>query len=193
MKKIIFGALLMSIMLFTSCNGSKDEGKQEEVPINVEQLTQADKQAMTEKGGTDFVWFETIIKLKDYIDTDDTFTPQEMTNVFALIDTVKNEEIVYEFKHDIYGQCTVDSTYDVWIEDCVLQDSLIKLNYEQACERVRETDMIKPHSTNAILRNPLGPLQCNPQWVFGNVKEQIWIDATTGDAKDANPAFPQDN
>jgi hypothetical protein len=50
----------------------------------------------------------------------------------------------------------------------------------------------KPHSKHVTLRNPVGPAAVNAQWIFGNIKEQIWIDAVTGEAKKSNPAFPEE-
>ena len=50
----------------------------------------------------------------------------------------------------------------------------------------------KPHSKNAILRNPIGPIAINAQWVFGNVREQLWCDAVTGEIRNSNPAFPKE-
>jgi hypothetical protein len=49
----------------------------------------------------------------------------------------------------------------------------------------------KPHSKHVTLRNPIGPVAINTQWIFGNVHEQIWVDAVTGECANSNPAFPE--
>ena len=47
-------------------------------------------------------------------------------------------------------------------------------------------------SRYVTLRNPIGPVAVNTQWIFGNIHEQIWVDAVTGDTKNSNPAFPEE-
>jgi len=51
----------------------------------------------------------------------------------------------------------------------------------------------KPHSRYVTLRNPIGPVAINTQWIFGNVREQLWCDAVTGEIRNSNPAFPNLN
>ena len=42
------------------------------------------------------------------------------------------------------------------------------------------------------LRQPLGPKECNPQWVIGNIMQVIFVDAVTGEISDWCPAFPRE-
>ena len=79
-----------------------------------------------------------------------------------------------------------------WIEDCIMQYDSLKLTYNDACEVFNKVNLPRPHSKHICLRTPLGPLNCNAQYVFGNVQEQVWIDAKTGEARSSNPAFPDD-
>ena len=73
-----------------------------------------------------------------------------------------------------------------------MNEDAITVTYEQAYELMNQVNLPKPHSKNCVLRKPLGPQACNPQYVFGNVQAQVWIDASTGEAKNSNPAFPED-
>ena len=67
-----------------------------------------------------------------------------------------------------------------------------KYTYNEAYERLLEADCIKPHSKYVTLRNPLGPKQCNAQYIFGNAHGTlIFLDALTGDVSDKNPAFTE--
>ena len=73
-----------------------------------------------------------------------------------------------------------------------LNDEVIKLTYEEAYDRIMQTNSPKPHSKHVTLRNPIGPIAINTQWIFGNIHEQLWVDAVTGDVKNSNPAFPEE-
>ena len=52
-----------------------------------------------------------------------------------------------------------------------------------------QTNAHKPQSKHATLRNPVGPVAINTQWIFGNIHEQLWFDAVTGNVAISNPAF----
>ena len=65
-----------------------------------------------------------------------------------------------------------------------------KVTCEQALQRLKEWNGVLPKDCNFItLRLPVGPKACNPQWVFGDVYELLFIDAVTGEVKGSNPAF----
>ena len=40
-----------------------------------------------------------------------------------------------------------------------------------------------------VLRKQVGPVDANPQWIFGNLHSQIYVDAVTGAVSKDNPAF----
>ena len=73
-----------------------------------------------------------------------------------------------------------------------LNEEDIKVNYKDAFEKMLEVNLPKPHSKNIVLRNPIGPVGINAQWIFGNIHEQIWVDAVTGKCKNSNPAYPEE-
>jgi hypothetical protein len=75
------------------------------------------------------------------------------------------------------------------MEDERLNSSAINICYSKAFDMAMQSNYPKPHSKNCILRKPVGAKDCNPQWVFGNEESQIWVDATTGEVRDSNPAF----
>lgn len=196
MKKSFILTLLMSIILFCSCTGcssNKEEKKQltDSVPT-VEQMIVADTDSMQAKGNR-FVWYETLILLNNYLDEENDGSFSEVVNVFQAIVNEHEKSFdtrVYKFQHFTDGTFATDSVAGFWIEDYPLVDSLIKVPYDSAYALMTRVNLPKPHSRHVCLRNPIGPKECNPQWVFGNIEEQIWIDATTGEAKNSNPAFP---
>lgn len=51
----------------------------------------------------------------------------------------------------------------------------------------------KPHSRNCVLRREIGPIpDVNPQYIFGNTKSQLYVDAVTGSVTNHTPAFQPD-
>jgi hypothetical protein len=99
---------------------------------------------------------------------------------------------VYKFQHFNDGKVLTDSVPGFWVENWPLEDKAIKLKYVEAWDKIQQVNFPKPHSKHVTLRNPIGPITINTQWIFGNVKEQIWVDAVTGECKNSNPAFPEE-
>lgn len=79
---------------------------------------------------------------------------------------------------------------DVWIEDSDMSNQPIKLSAEQALARLKEFNGILPSDCNFLtLRLPVGPKDCNVQWVFGDEYDVVFVDAVTGEVRDFDPAF----
>jgi len=209
MKKsiLLMLTLLFSLCIgFISCNGCKGEkniDKQEVVKgndangvlaeLNVENLISTDRQGMFLKYNNDsthYRWYETCIRLNDFLDEDPDGSIEIVTNIFQVIIEIGNGADTYVYKSQYFaGKHQVDSIHGFWMEDEPLNDKPIKLTYKQAFERAMQSNAVKPHSKNCILRCPVGPKEINAQYVFGNLSEQIWVDAVTGDVRTSNPAF----
>jgi hypothetical protein len=208
MKKFLGFLMLMCMtLMMASCNGCNQPQDKSSVDsalvdtisiknaIDVDHAIATDRQAMYMKFKDNYRWYETCIRLPYFLDSDSvTSDPEILVNVFQSIEEFDNgaDTYVWKFQHFPDGTVNVDSIHGFWIEDCPLNDEAIKLNYNAAFERMLEVNLPKPHSKNVILRNPIGPVGVNAQWVFGNISEQIWVDAVTGDAKSSNPAFPEE-
>ena len=208
MKKFLGFLMLMCMtLIMASCNGCNQPQDKSSVDsalvdtisiknaIDVDHAIATDRQAMYMKFKDNYRWYETCIRLPYFLDSDSvTSDPEILVNVFQSIEEFDNgaDTYVWKFQHFPDGTVNVDSIHGFWIEDCPLNDEAIKLNYNAAFERMLEVNLPKPHSKNVILRNPIGPVGVNAQWVFGNISEQIWVDAVTGDARSSNPAFPEE-
>jgi hypothetical protein len=143
----------------------------------------------------DYRWFETEILLPEFIDSDNaTSNPEMVVNILqSIVEKGNGADVwVHKFQHLKDGTVLHDSIQGFWIENYALNDEVIKLKYKEAWDRMMATNFPKPHSKHVTLRNPIGPVAVNTQWIFGNIHEQIWIDAVTGDAKNSNPAFPKE-
>ena len=211
MKKfsLLMLSLLFSLVLgFSSCTGcgnnTQDEVvkdstelvlKDSVVAINVEHAIAMDRQAMYLKFKDDYRWYETDILLPEFLNAEDvTSDPVMVVNIFQSV--VKRDEgfdtWVWKYQHLNDGTVLKDSVRGFWIENQPLNDEVIKLKYTEAFDRIMQTNSPKPQSKHVTLRNPVGPIQINTQWIFGNIHEQLWVDAVTGDVKNSNPAFPEE-
>ena len=208
-KSLILTFLLGLLMAFTACTGcnSKGDAKQQDTAVvdsvaakklpslDVNHMIALDRQTMFSKFGKDYRWYETCIRLPEFLDSENvTSSPEILVNVFQSIVEVGNgaDTWVWKFQHFADGTEHIDSIHSFWIEDMPLNDDVIKLTYYDAFDKIMQTNAPKPHSKNVILRNPIGPIVINAQWIFGNIKEQLWVDALTGDVKNSNPAFPEE-
>ena len=212
MKKlfyVMFATLCMgSAVALSSCNGCQQKAAIEEVKdsavvdsaattvaINVEHAIATDRQAMFLKFGKDYRWWETDILLPEFLDSEDvTSDPVMVVNIFQSVVERDNgfDTYVWKFQHLADGTVLTDSIQGFWIENQALNDEVIKLKYVEAFDKIMQTNAPKPQSKHVTLRNPVGPVAINTQWIFGNIHEQLWVDAVTGEVKNSNPAFPEE-
>ena len=204
MKKIsmfIIGMLFVMMISFSSCNGcgkktvepSVDTTTVEEVaPLVVENVTGTDRQYMFTNYSGDYLWFESCIVLKDFLDEECDGTVTGISNVFQVVEEKDNGADVYV----ILAAHTADSTaYEVkhafWVEDMPMNNEDIKVTFAEAFEKINEVNFPKPHSRHCVLRKQVGPVDANPQYIFGNTHAQLYVDAVTGEVSEDNPAFPE--
>ena len=195
MKRLILFMVLLFIGLgIISCNSNKQkkEIKPDTVGLVVENTISTDREYMYLHAGKNYRWFETQVTLKNYLDEDSTSSDVEkIVSIFQTInevDTCSFDTYVYSFTHE-GGKTEIVCVKDFWIEDLILDDQKINLTFKDAYNRFMMADCPKPHSRFCTLRRQLGPIPANPQYIFGNIKEQVFVDATTGDVSTVNPAF----
>lgn len=196
MKKILIFSLLAflvsGMISCSSCNKNKEKENTEVVTdLNAENCISADIEKMFLTHGKDYRWFETCMRLKSYLDEDNDGTLEELVNVFqVIIDSESGYDTkVYKFQHFSDGVIAQDSTIGFWVEDFPLETEAIKITYKEAFDKLMATNLPKPHSRYCTLRKQVGPKPCNPQYIFGNTKSQIYVDAVNGNVTDKNPAF----
>ena len=209
MKKLfyVFSVLCMSVLMFSSCNGCQSKTEEpvlkdsavvdstKTVAINVEHAIATDRQAMYQKFGKDYRWYETDILLPEFLNSENVTSDTVMVvNIFQSIVERGNgfDTWVFKFQHLNDGTVLTDSVRGFWIENQALNDEVIKLKYVEAFDKIMQTNAPKPQSKHVTLRNPVGPVAINTQWIFGNIHEQLWVDAVTGNVATSNPAFPKE-
>jgi len=202
MKKIL--AFLCIAALAFSCKCSNNVKPEEsevapevdsvlvEEPVNlVENATGLDRQAMFTRYGENFKWFETGVQLVDFLDEENDGTINMIVNIFQVAEEREAgnfDTYVLKFQH--FGEEVVeDSVHGFWLDDFPLNEEDLVVTFNEAYEKVMAVNLPKPHTRQVVLRKELGPKPCNPQWIFGNIKAQIYVDAVTGEVRDHNPAY----
>ena len=195
-------ALFSLMFAFTACNScNKDEGTKQNESTEVvdtaamvlENVTGTDRQYMFTNYGSDYRWFESCIVLKDFLDEECDGTITGISNVFQVVEEKDKGADTFV----VLAAHTPDTTaYEVkhgfWVEDFPLNEEQIKVTFAQAFEKINQVNLPKPHTRQVVLRKQVGPVAANPQYIFGNVRAQLYVDAVTGDVTDKNPCFPED-
>lgn len=192
MKKVFILLMAISLMFsFNSCdwfNKNKDNEKKE---IIVENVVKADRDYMTENYGNTYVWYETQIFLNDYLDEECDGSFSEIVDVFQVITTIDSTKFdtkVIKMYH-VADSSYIEEIEGFWVEDMNMNDEIISVTYKQAFQLINEVNFPKPHSKNCVLRKEVGPIEANPQYIFGNIESQLYVDALTGDVTDESPSF----
>lgn len=197
MRKFVFILMLAIVSLLTSCEEKKNKEQQNFNEPKVESLIventiSVDREFMFLNYGGDYRWFETCILMKDFMDEETDGDVEAVTSIFQIVKKVDSS--CYD-THVIMTVHTLDtSTIEVkegfWVEDYLLNDEAICISFEEAFAKLMESNCPKPHSKHCVLRKEIGPVDANPQYIFGNNKCQVYVDATTGDVSTINPVFP---
>lgn len=188
---------LMLIFSISSCNSCKKQSndvtpeKDSVAVLVVENLVSTDRQDVYLNHGENYRWFETGVQLANFLDEENDGTIEMVVNVFQVVeqyDSTCFDTFVYKYQHTLEG-VTSEAIHGFWVEDSPLNDEVIKVSFKDAFEKIQETNYPKPHTRQVVLRKEVGPVEANPQWIFGNRHAQLYVDAVTGNVTDKNPAF----
>ena len=141
-----------------------------------------------------YQWRNSLVILNDTVTMEniDDLHVVSIRDVFFYWDNQRGPQVQYITDHVKDGTQIPYPVNDVWIEDTDMSDKPIKLSAEEALMRLKEWNGILPKDCNfIILRLPVGPKDCNPQWTFGDVGDVLFIDAVTGEIRTWNPAFSE--
>lgn len=206
MKKfsyLIIMCMMMTMSVFTSCDSctknqpvSDTEVAEEPVLLNPTTLITMDRQDMFINHNQDYRWYETCMMLNNFLDEENDGSLAEVVNVFQAVISRETgyDTKVFKFQHFADGTYAKDSVIGFWVEDFPLNEEVITVTYQEAYDKLMATNCPKPHSRYVTLRKQVGPVDANPQYIFGNLKSQVYVDAVTGEVSDVNPAFgkPED-
>ena len=210
MKKFIYLLALMFSMVLTGCSSCQSDNAKQDNEVAVasadydgvvadftagtNNIIALHKQTMFNLvKGKEYEWRNLQIMFNDVIKAEniDDLHITDITSVFCYWD---NGPLVQFITSNVKkGMLIPTKIPDVWIEDSDMSNAEIKLSAEDVLEKLKTWNGIIPPSKNMILRLPVGPRNCNAQWVIGNIEKVIFIDAVTGDITDWCPAFPIPN
>lgn len=212
MKKIIFMSLLLAIVsiMATGCSGCQSEKKEQpkgvviqsadydgvvqDFTAGVSHIIALHRQTMFNLvKGHEYQWRNLQVLFNDTIKAEniDDLHITDITSVFFYWDN--GPWVQYISTNVKKGTIIPNRIQDVWIEDCDLSNCEIKLSAEDALKRLKEWNGVIPEAKGLILRLPVGPRNCNAQWVTGSFGDPVFIDAVTGDITEWCPAFPIPN
>ncbi len=196
MKKLF--CILMSLAIVigvSSCkctSDSKNDANLASAELVVENVISMDREAMFVAHGGDYRWYETGVQLKNFLDEENDGAIDMVVNVFQVAekyDSTSFDTFVYKYQHFSDGTVNEDSVHGFWVEDWPLENEAIKVTFKEAFEKIQEVNLPKPHSRQVVLRKEIGPKVANPQWIFGNLRSQIYVDAVTGEVRSTSPSF----
>lgn len=215
MKKNLFICLLLAIVsiMATGCNGCQSANKEQpkiddpvvtsdydgviqDFTAGVEHIQALHRQTMFSLiDGQEYQWRNSKVLFNDSITLEniDNLRVVEVTDVFFYWDEVVGPQVQFIATNVKKGTLIPPTIQDVWIEDANLSDKEIKLTVKDVLNRLKEWNGIIPPGISMSLRYPVGPCECNAQWVIGNEFDVIFIDAVTGDISNWNPAFNPNN
>ncbi len=211
MKKfVIFGFLLAIVsMMVTGCNGCKPVNKEQpkveengyyaadydgvapDLSKGAEHIVALHRQTMHKLiNGKTYYWYETKYTLTGEV-TAETLPTIEVSEITSTFQTFAPELCYRITTNAVKGTLIPAPVPGLWIEDFDLSFAEITLTVKDALQRLSEWNGVLPTgSTTITLRKPVGPVECNAQYVIGNPFEAVWVDAVTGDVTDKCPAFP---
>ena len=196
MKKILL--FCMSLVFFCSCtNCSSNKEVEEEALVDstaliVEDVISTDREQMYLNYGDNVRWFETTVVMEtEFDDSLQVGTIESVTNVFqTIIEKEKGVDTqVYFITHYNDGSVVEDSVNGWWAEDFPLNDEKITLTFDQAYYQLMKANIVKPKSKYCVIRKQVGPKAANVQYIFGNIANQVYVDAVTGNVSAKNPVF----
>ena len=159
----------------------------------IEDIIKMDDKQMKDGFGQDYKYYESYVIYDKFFDSGEDNKIIEMCSVFQVFDNEKEsgskDTRVIIFAHRP-GSTFIDRKAGIFVENYNLCLDSIKVTFIQAYEKMIYSKLKKPRSKFCSLRRQYGEVKANPQYVFGNASEQIYVDAITGEVKNENPVFP---
>ena len=201
MKKLVYLFTLICVMMigFTSCNSCKNEkqdandNQKVDSVLVVEDLQKQDAEQMTKEYGKDYRGYETCVTFAEFFDGENATEPvvNSVSNIYQYLTDVDDHSAdvhVVLFAH-VKDTTAVEVKHGFWVGDCLMTPDMIKVSCIDAYNKMMQANLPKPHSRQCVLRKEVGPKDCNPQYIFGNAKAQVYVDAMTGAVTDKNPVY----
>lgn len=194
MKKLLFLMMAVIAISLTSCH--KGEKSDPVVPRSGSQLIIDSLTAHVDSVNADYLYFETSFELVKTVDSLDSFSLSSVQSIYQVVDTTSMTPTVfvanYSFDSASVSWKVLEGAF--WTEDVDLRSKDVKISAETAFSILLKSNVAKPHSRFIVLRCPLGPVNCDAQYIFGNTDSGIvYVNARTGKVSTTDPAFFPDS
>ena len=192
MKQLILFSLITFMLI--GCGKKERIFSSNQELVEVENIIKTDNEQMKKGFDADeFKYYESYAIFDKFFDSDSSNWISEMCVVFKVLDNEKKagskDTRVIIFAHRP-GSTFIDRKAGIFVENYNLCLDSIKVTFIQAYEKMMFSGLKKPRSKFCSLRRQYGEVKANPQYVFGNADEQIYVDAITGEVSNENPVFP---
>lgn len=184
---------IVASVTFASCDGKKKKAEPVETfsktALTVENLVSADREYIFLNETREYRYYETTVTLKDYLDADtQDGTIESVKNTFYFVDESEGIGKAIHAVHTLDGVEYIPE-YGLWVGDEDMSEIAMPVTFNEAYQRLMEANCMKPHSRYCVLRKEIGPVEANPQYIFGNTHYQVYVDAVTGEVSLDNPAY----
>ena len=170
-----------------------DEVMPSDGTLTVENVISTDREYMYLHYKEDYRWYETTVVFADYLDGEaQDGSIKSVTSTFQVMypdeGGTSGDAVVVFITHDL-NTIRIEAKEGIFVGDYALNSNPINVTFTEAYEKMMSANYVKPHSRYCVLRQPVGPKVANPQYIFGNNRAQIYVDAVNANVVDKNPSF----
>lgn len=190
MKRIL-SILMIALMTISlaSCDWFKKSEQTKEQPT-VETYIESDMEYMAENYGEAYVWYETEVIYNNFLDEENDGSFESVKSVYQYEeffgDTCANV-IVVTITH--MGELRTVEEEEGWYAECYnMRGKELPVTFKDAYDAIMAVNLPKPHTRCCVLRDQVGPVAANPQYIYG--VGLLFVDAVSGEVSEINPVFP---
>lgn len=190
MKRIL-SVLMIALMAIslTSCDWFKKNEQPVKEQPTVESYIESDVEYMLSNYDSTYAWYETEVIYNDFLDEENDGTYESIKSVYQYEKITDTGTIVNAVTIWHVGDSTSVEVVDTWYAECFdLRESEICLTFKDAYDAIMAVNLPKPHTRCCVLRDQVGPVAANPQYIYG--VGLLFVDAVSGEVSEINPVFP---
>lgn len=142
-------------------------------------------------------WYESSVTMENtYTAGSENNKIESIINVFGVaVESLRYMAAIMIY-HTGNTRNVVEYKNSIWLSDNDMYqrtDQIVK-TFKQAYDIMMNSDYPKIESRQCVLRAALGPNGATtpPQYIFGNIHTQLYVDAMTGAISNISPVFPEE-
>lgn len=189
MKKVFIFLMTISLMFsLNSCEWFKKSKQTKEQPV-VENYLESDKEYMSNNYGETYVWYETEVIYNNFLDEENDGSFESVKSVYQYENVCDSGAIVKVVTITHCGELMDVEVVDGWYAECFnMRGKVLPITFNDAFNAIMAVNLPKPHTRCCVLRDQVGPVAANPQYIYG--VGLLFVDAVSGEVSEINPVFP---